>query len=302
MPDPENKTISATESAALFGVSPYLTKWMLWHKFASGKSISSTDDARKMWGRKMQPLIMEQVQSEMHLEATSNQEVYQRRGLIGCTRDAIINDPQRGPGALEIKCVFDYEVWSTQWQGGRFVPRHHEIQLQQQMYVGDGTDSFRWGVIVAWVCADLYYFERVPNVDLWMKIVGEAGDFFTSIKNRVEPGPFGSPIEIALLYEMYPTIADKVLDLSTDPKHVKSAEDVSMYKTYQETMRGAEYAREPLRAKLLALAKDNQKVLLPCGVSYKVIKAGKTGKKIDPFVPENPLPPPPGGDPFLAAC
>jgi hypothetical protein len=149
-------TISATEAPALFNVSPYVTRWMLYKKFADGVDIDGAEDARMSWGKKLQPLIVAQAAEELRLEVRSNAEdVYHRRGLLGCTRDAEIICPDRGRGALETKCVFDYGVWMRDWAGGKMVPRTHEIQLQQQMLVGDAEHGevgehgpqYDWGVI-----------------------------------------------------------------------------------------------------------------------------------------------------------
>jgi hypothetical protein len=116
------------------------------------------------WGKKLQPLIIAQASEELRLEVRPNEaDDYHRRGFLGCTRDATIICPDRGPGALETKCVFDYGVWMRDWHGGKFVPRNHEIQLQQQMLVGDGTGpAYEWGVVCAWVAGEQHYFERKP--------------------------------------------------------------------------------------------------------------------------------------------
>ena len=50
MPDPDRLTISATEAPALFGVSPYVTPFMLFHRFANGESIDVEENARMDWG------------------------------------------------------------------------------------------------------------------------------------------------------------------------------------------------------------------------------------------------------------
>ena len=100
-----------------------------------------------------------QAAEDLKLEVRPNaDDTYHRRGLLGCTRDATIICPDRGPGALETKCIFDYRTWMADWGGGAFVPKPHEIQLQQQLLVGDGDDGFAaegspydWGVIAAWV-------------------------------------------------------------------------------------------------------------------------------------------------------
>ena len=38
--------------------------------------------------------------------------------------------------------MFDYATWMREWGGGSHVPPMHEIQLQQQMMVGD-DDGYR---------------------------------------------------------------------------------------------------------------------------------------------------------------
>ena len=292
MPDPTKQTISATESPALLGASPYLTRWMLWQKFANGIEPEREESSRMNWGKAMQPLIIKRVAEERKLEVLPNDETYVRRGLLGCTRDATIISPDHGPGALEIKCVFDYEQWGRKWKGGTEVPREIEIQLQQQMCVGNGGFQFAWGLIVVWVCADLYYFERKAVPELWNTLEQSAYNFFRDLKIGREPDPFGAAVELPLLMKLFPTRPDSVLDLSADPDHIKTSEDVSMFKTMKEQASGSASVAEGLRIKLLALAKDYAFIKLPCGVSYRVKKSGK-GKTIDPFVPDVPSAPPP---------
>lgn len=312
MPDPTKQTISATESPALFNASPYLTRWMLYQRFANGVEIEKPPHERMDWGKKMQPLIIEQVARERGLEVISNDDTYVRRGLLGCTRDATIIASGVGPGALEIKCVFDYRVWMQKWDGGKHVPREIEIQLQQQMYVGDGNeklrpweeigsppDHYKWGLIVVWVCADLYYFERKPVPELWADLERRAIGFFSDVRSKREPDPFGTAVELPLLSLLFPTEPGKVLDLSTDPDHVKTCDKLSMYVHLKSEATGSAAGAEQHRIELLSLAKDAEKVLLPYGLSYRVKKSGK-GKTIDPYIPEVPLASPPPREPLLA--
>jgi hypothetical protein len=39
MPDRERLTVSATEASALFDASPYVTRWMLYRRFALGEEV-----------------------------------------------------------------------------------------------------------------------------------------------------------------------------------------------------------------------------------------------------------------------
>jgi hypothetical protein len=302
MPDPLRLTLSATEAPALLGISPYTTPWLLYRKFAHGDEIEKPADERMNWGKRMESLIVAQVSSERGLEVRPNPGTYVRRGLLGCTRDATIIAPGIGPGALEIKCVFDYRVWMTKWNGGKMVPREIEAQLQIQMLVGEGGDAdsnagekYRWGLIAVWVCADIYYFERKPVPELWTELERKAIGFFSDVRSKREPDPFGAAVELPLLSKLFPTEADKVLDLSADPNHTATAEQVSMYVHLKSEATGCAAAAERSRIELLALAKDAERVLLPCGVSYRVKKSGR-GKTIDPYIPETPAAPPAGAN------
>jgi hypothetical protein len=289
MPDPLRKTISATEAPGLFNVSPYVTRWMLWNKFAKGVDIDSSEDARMSWGKKLQPLVLEQASEELALEVHPNaDDVYIRRGLLGCTRDAQIICPDRGPGALETKCVFDYGTWMRDWKGGKFVPRYHEIQLQQQMFVGDENGSFGWGVIAAWVAGEQHYFERQPIPALWEKLKDEAASFMMSVERKQEPEPFGVAIEIPWLTELLPTIEGNPLDLSAEPSAEALANDASMFNYHQEQESGHKKAREALRAKFLAVGKDHDEIRLPFGANIRIstTKGASPQKRLKVYVPE----------------
>jgi len=91
VPDPLRQTISATEAPGLWNVSPYVTRWMLWQKFAKGIALDSDENSRMKWGKLLQPLIIAQAAEELKLDVIPNaDDTYIRRGLLGCTRDATI--------------------------------------------------------------------------------------------------------------------------------------------------------------------------------------------------------------------
>ena len=288
MPDPDHLTISATQSPALFGQSPYFTRWMLYQHFAKGMSLDGGEDSRMIWGKKLQPLIIEHAAAELKLEVRPNEgDVYHRRGKLGCTRDATIICPDRGPGALETKCVFDYRVWMTDWLGGKAPPKNHEIQLQQQMLVGDGDEgrSYDWGIIAAWVCGDVYYFERKPIEKLWFHLVENAIVFFDDVRLGHEPDPFGVPVELPWLNELFPVDLEKVIDLSEHPDGPQIAEAATQYHLAKQQESAGAREAEPLRAKLLAVAKDAADVILPEGMRVRIRPHGK-GKRVTVFIPE----------------
>ena len=285
MPDPTRQTISATEAPALWNVSPYTTRWMLWQKFAKGVDLDQDENSRMSWGKKLQPLVIAQAAEDLRLEVLPNiADTYHRRGRLGCTRDATIICPDRGPGALETKCVFDYATWMRDWDGGKKVPRPHEIQLQQQMWVGDEA-PYKWGVIAAWVAGEQYYFEREPVTEFWKMLNVEAQAFFDSVQLNDEPDPFGAPIEVPWFARLFPTVEAKVLDLSADDGAAKHADMAEAYVAAKDQENAGKRIAEPLRAKLLALAKDNQEVWLPGAIRVR-IGGNEKSKRLSVYIPE----------------
>ncbi len=277
MPDSTLKTISATEMPGLLGCSPYVTRWMLYQRFANGIEAPGPDHNRLDWGTKMEPLLLEQAAADLHLDVETNRQadgsqIYMRRGLLGCSRDADIYDPQRGPGALETKCCFDYRILMQEWDGGKTPPRQHEIQLQQQMYVGKDGKPFDWGVIALWCAGDMTYFHRKPMLDLWDLFEKEAAQFFADVAAKNEPEPFGSPIEVPLLKQVFNKPTGEVLNAAEvlgEIEATKLAQKI-VDADYQRVIRlAAEKVEEDVKATLLGLMKDADELDLPQGIRVK---------------------------------
>lgn len=271
MPDPNRETISATQASALFDASPYVTRWMLFQHFAKGISLDSDGDARMNWGTKLQPLVLAQAAEDLKLEVTPN-ETYERKGRLGCTRDASINCPDRGMGSLETKCVFDYGVWMRDWDGGKAPPRHYEIQLQVQMLVG----NHQWGMIVAWLAGELHYFERKPIPDLWDKLNAEAERFFDDVKNGREPNAFGEPVEWPMMAALFQISPGALVDLREDSKSHGYADDVRAFLKHGADRLFHEKEEKLLKARLLAILTNAGADigLLPDGIRIEA-KRGK---------------------------
>jgi hypothetical protein len=277
MPDPKKQTISATEMSGLLGVSPYVTKWMLFQRFAKGIEPANPAHNRMDWGSKLEPLILEQAAEDLRLEVQTNRQpdgtqIYVRKGLLGCSRDAEIYDPQRGPGTLEAKACFDYRTLMQEWDGGKTPPRHVEIQTQMQMAVGRNGIPFDWGVIALWCGGDMIYFQRKPMLDLWAKFEVEAMQFFDDVKAAREPEPFGSPVEVPLLKQIFDKPTGEIINAVEklgEAEATKLAQRVADA-DYQRVVRlAAEKVEEKVKAELLGLLKDADQIEFPQGISVK---------------------------------
>jgi hypothetical protein len=242
------------------------------------------------WGRKLQPLILEQVAEEMRLEVRPNDEdAYMRRGLLGCTRDATIICPDRGPGAVETKCVFDYRTWMADWNGGKQPPRHHEIQLQQQMIVGDeGGESYRWGLLVAWVAGELHYFERAPIKDLWAPLYAGSRALFLRVKAKREPEPFGAPVELPLLAQLFPTIKGNTIDLTAHPRAKRMRSPRAPTRPRRNRRAPARRPRTRCAPRCSPSRRMPTRCCCPARSSVRIVPSGK-GKRINVWWPEDGL-------------
>lgn len=297
MPDPLRKTISATEASALFDVSPYTTRWMLYRRFKFGQEDYVSEHARMDWGKKLEPLVLQQTAEDLKLEVRPNagpdgKQVYVRNGLLGCTRDAEIICPDRGPGACETKCVFDYRIWMQDWKGGNELPRQNEIQLQQQMKVGAGEKSlgakdgkpYSWGVLAVWVAGEMFYFERRPVPQFWKALDEQAKEFFDDVETGNEPEPFGSEREYPLLDIAFPIKAKTELDLREVDEGWALAEQVRLYDYHRKQRLSHEKAENKLKVKLRLAGKGVETLLLPNGINVK-FKQNKNGVGIKTYVP-----------------
>jgi hypothetical protein len=103
------------------------------------------------WGKKLQPLIIEQAAEDLQPRGPPER----RRHLCApraprLHRDATIICPDRGPGAIETKCVFDYRGLDGGLERRQAAaPPRRDPASSQQMYVGDGETPYQWGVIAA---------------------------------------------------------------------------------------------------------------------------------------------------------
>jgi hypothetical protein len=303
MPDATRKTISATQASALVDASPYMTRWTLYRWLKYGEEIPNPEDNRMAAGKYLQPYVLKRASRELHFEVHPNvdaegNEPYVSRGPLGCTRDATIICPDRGPGALDAKCCFAYNIWMEKWGGGKTVPREIEIQLQTQMFVGEGGVPYKWGVIGVWCAGEMFYFQRKPMPDLWELLETKAREMLADVDAGREPAPFGAPIEVPLLTKLFTTVEGKKLDLSTlvgahegdglaiedagDKTRIALMEDARMLNYHSAERLGHERAEKELKARFLALAEDNDEILLPHGVKVKIKQQSRGAYSVKP--------------------
>ena len=133
------KGIQASEAAAIFGLSPYMTAYDL-YRLKRGKATDKdlSDNDRVAYGQAAEPLIRGIFALDFpQYEITYRQyDIYRndRIPFIGATLDGELFDTENlRSGILEIKtCLISSATLSQEWQGDR-IPDQYYVQIVHQL-------------------------------------------------------------------------------------------------------------------------------------------------------------------------
>ena len=251
MPDPTLKTISATQSAALFDVSPYVTRWLLWRVFSGidkPDALEVDENNRMRWGKLLEPIIFQETLRELDLEGEYNdRQLYHRHENlpIGCTPDGQVWHPSKGKAVVQVKCV-DWMIWKDTWTEDTPPPQIVH-QVQHEMLVMGAE----WAVIPCLINGnELRLYEMYPDREFQAEIIFRATAFFKDVEEGNEPDPLGVSMEVpALLKREYKP--KEVVDL-TDSEEAYDAIQALRY--YEPRVKEGNKGLKDAKAKLLALS------------------------------------------------
>lgn len=185
--------IGASESAALFGASPYTTKFELWHQKVGNIAVPNLDDVERiMAGQYLEPSIAAWAGAKwgMDIRDVPDYRVSPSVGQMGCSLDFETNDGS----PVEIKNV-DSLIFRDQWASDGDIitdaPMHILVQIQHQLAcpLPDHDRPERSWLIVC-VGGNRLYRMEVPRHDAMIsRIEQEVKDFWYSVKAGVAPAP-----------------------------------------------------------------------------------------------------------------
>lgn len=181
--------VTSTEAACLYGLSPYLTEFELWHRKRDRIVEDAEPDERVRWGMRLQDAIAAGVAEDRgwHVERL---DVYMRDPIdrLGSSFDFAATDGELGRGLAEIKNV-DRSVFYDEWldlPGGLEAPQHIELQAQVQMEVADVS----WCAIVALVGGnDARVTVRLRDREIGQHVRGKVRAFWASVAAGTPPKP-----------------------------------------------------------------------------------------------------------------
>lgn len=260
--------ITSTEISALFGISPYMTEFELWHMKKTGDCLKLDETDRMFWGKKLQDSIAQGVAEKMGWTVRRMDEYMRDPELrIGASFDFLIKETGF---ILEIKNV-DYIQFKKEWleneDGSIEAPLHIELQVQHQMTVA-GVSTAYIAVLVGG--NDVKIIKRNANKAIQEKIREKVSLFWNSIEENVQPNPdFTRDAEFVA--KLYGHAEPGTVFNAIGNDHLRSL--MVQYKAHKAIIKDLDGKCEAIKAEVLTIIGDAEKVL---GDGY-TISAGVIG-------------------------
>lgn len=250
--------VTSTESAALFGLSPYLTEFELYHRKLSGEVPAFTASERMLWGNRLEAAIAAGIAEERGWQiAPFKSYLRDARARIGSSFDFVILGPN-GPAHLEIKNV-DAMAFRDGWlidDDHIEAPEHIEMQVQHQMLVSGFSRAYI-GALIGGNRAVVIERERDEQVIAAIRY--RIAAFWSDVDARREPSPVMPRDAEAVIRRHQYAEPGKILDASHDDE---LAQLVREYRAACAERDRHDELATVARARLLERIGDAERVLL----------------------------------------
>lgn len=252
--------ITSTDCAALFGCSPYLTAFELWHRKRDGLRIEIDETERMRLGRAVEPAVANEIALQTGWTVTPIVDYGRHPSVkrMGSSFDYSAQQPGLDPGILELKSV-GWPVWRDQWTDDE-APAHIEIQLQHQLAVS----GFRWGAIGVLIGGQqVKVILRDRDEEMIAEIERAVREFWASVVENREPTPDWEA-DAAFVAGLMRDGSGPPIDMSGDPDLLELVRD---YQIASADEAAAAKRKAGLKAQMLVMIGNHSKVLLGDGLS-----------------------------------
>jgi putative phage-type endonuclease len=267
------ENVGASEVAALFGASPYTTRFTLWHQKAGKIAAPEFNSERMEWGNLLEPVIAKGISNKQGWQVQKVRRYLTHKTIkgMGASLDyEIINHPD-GVGCLEIKNI-SIEAFRSNWlkneDGSYEAPLHIELQLQHQLAVTGRP----WGAIGLLVGGnESHVVIRKRHEPTIQKIEATVAAFWESIEKGEAPH-IENAGDLAAVEELF---SGKQVVSFENSDFEKAAE---LYIKARENMKVSEANLEECKASLIAFL-DLYDAEVGVGNGYKVSYKEQTKKE-----------------------
>lgn len=270
--------LTSTEIPALFGVSPYVTEFELFHRHSQGTITSIDPNERTQWGTRLQDSIAAGI-AEDHKWTVRKMDEYVRRPelRIGSSFDFRVRtnatEDDSTDALLEIKNV-DALVFRDGWiiddDGNVEAPPHIELQVQHQLAV-TGLPRAHIGALVGGNRVVLITRDRDQKVI--SAIEAKAAQFWNRIDSGQAPNPDFLRDSDFIMQLCKTAEPGKIIDV-TDNSSVSTL--ARKYAEFGKTEKESKEAKDAIKAELITLIGDAEKAV---GDGFS-ISAGTIGASI----------------------
>jgi putative phage-type endonuclease len=248
------KDVTSTEAAALYGVSPYTTRFELAHRKRSSEIVTIERNERMKWGQRLQNAIAQGIAEDQGWEIRPMTEyIRDTERRMGASFDFAIGTDE----ILEIKAL-DYLAFRDGWLvDGDSVeaPPHIELQVQHQLAVSGRSRAY----IGALVSGNrVVLIKRDADASIISSLRNHIARFWDDVLSGRELKPDFTQDAgfIAQLYAQ--SVKGKVLDVKGDAEIARLAADHAALGRAEKT---AKEARDAVKAQLLIKIGDAEKVI-----------------------------------------
>lgn len=260
--------ITSTDAAALFGISPYLTPYELWHRKKSGTVVSLAGNERMAWGSRLQDAIATGICKDNGWTEYRRKDEYVRllKLPMGSSFDFEVSYGGAMP-LLEIKNV-DSLAYKNGWlvEGDNVeAPPHIELQVQHQLAVADRPRAYI-GALIGGNRVVLIQRERDEHVI--GALMDRVKSFWDTIDKNQEPQPdFQKDADFIRTLYRYAE-PGRVLDASGNELLATLAVN---YKKAAEAAKQLQAEKDGYKAQMLTLIGEASKVIsdgftISCGM------------------------------------
>lgn len=279
--------ITSTEIGALFGLSPYVTEYELWHRKRNQQVVTLEENERMKWGNLLQDAIAAGIAEEQGWTVRRMDEYIRGSAIrVGSSFDFSIETlkssmpelEEKDKPLLEIKNVDGLQFkkgWIKNDDTGELeAPLHIELQVQHQLLVS-GRQSAYIGALVGGNTLTLLRRER--NKSVLQSIKEKAKKFWDSIEANTPPDP-NFQTDAAFVSSLYGySEPGSFMDLTGNDEVEIMAK---RYKELGDAASVGDKERKAIKAQLLTIIGDSEKA---AGELFKISSKTLEPKYIEAY-------------------
>ena len=249
--------IGASESAAILGVSPFMSPYALWAK-KCGLVEDSDETELQRWGNVLEPVICEEYSAQTGRRIIDHGRYAVRQSqtcpVMCCTLDREVHATDKdGPGCMDAKNVGAYRL--DEWRDG--TPIYYQVQLQHQMEV----TGWKWGSLAALIGGNTFRWMDIERNEAFIDMLRrKCVEFWRLVETRTPPPVDGSASTAETLKRLFPKDTGETIALPGDAIHWDH-----QYAQACEEIAAAQARKDEAKAKLIAAIGDATVGVLPSG-------------------------------------